>query len=122
MLVSIDVTFFKSKCRFNSGPFSLESKDDNIFVLIQDLSVVHTPSSVDINLNTLSFVHVEPVLPKRFGELTRVFTRHTSATPRPASSVISIFRTQTGENTSTLSSSDTTDSNCVSDDLHICSS
>jgi len=48
------------------------------------------------------------------------FTRCTSTAHIPTSSAILIFRTQTGENTSVLPSSDTiTDSDCVSHDLPI---
>ena len=88
-----------------------------MFFLIKDPLVV---SLVDIHLGTLPSIYGELKTPYRFGESTRVFTKHTSTAYVPTSSVISIFETLTGENISTLLFSDTTiDSDSVSDDDHL---
>jgi len=77
---------------------------------------VHTPSLVDIDIGTLSHVHREPKNPYPFGESTGIITRHTFTT----SFAIPIFGIQIGENTSTLPSSNTIDSDSVFyDDLPI---
>jgi len=77
---------------------------------------VHTSSSDDIDLDTLPTEHGESKSIHWVGESARVFTRHTSTAIMPTSSNISIFGSQTDENTSTLPSSDTTiDFDIVSD-------
>jgi len=60
-----------------------------MFYLIQDSPVEHTPSLIDINLDTLPHIHGEP---------TRILTRHTSTVHVPTSSTILISRSQTSEN------------------------
>jgi len=79
-----------------------------MFFLIQDPPIVHTPSSVDINLDILSSVHGDPKTHQQFGETTRVFTRRISTAPMPTSSVAPIFESQTSENVFALPSSDIT--------------
>ena len=84
--------------------------------LVQDLPIMHTPLSVDIELGTLPHVHGEPKPPHQIGESSRVFIRCTSTTHVPTFSAIPIFKIQTCENASTLPSSNSiVDSDSVSD-------
>ena len=47
---------------------SLESKNDNIFFLVQDPPVMRTSSLIDIDLGTLPPIHGESKIPHQFGE------------------------------------------------------
>ena len=110
------MSHYLSKSNFDSESSSLEFEDDNIFFFVQDPLVVHTPSSIDINLGTMPPIHGEPKLFHWSKKSIRIFTRRISTVQVPTSSATVIFETKTGDNTFTLPSSNTTiDSDSIDD-------